>query len=90
MCVSHICQHRRFAHIQQLSEQIRKSSPQAIAAEIADLKDWQDELERLQKLLPTQASRDRLKQTEIPTLEKQIKEQEDDIPSISEKAEQVS
>lgn len=73
----------------QLKEQIQKNSPENIATEIEDLKEWQEELANLQKLIPAQASRDRLKLTELPALEKEIQVQEAEIPSISEKAEQV-
>lgn len=72
-----------------MKEQIQKNSPENIATEIEDLKEWQEELANLQKLIPAQASRDRLKLTELPALEKEIQAQEAEIPSISEKAEQV-
>lgn len=72
-----------------MKEQIQKNSPENIATEIEDLKEWQEELANLQKLIPAQASRDRLKLTELPALEKEIQVQEAEIPSISEKAEQV-
>jgi DNA repair protein RAD50 len=68
---------------------MKRSSPQSIAENTEEMKEWEDELKRLQTLIPTQASRDRLKNTELPALEKQIKEQEGVIPSISEKAEEV-
>jgi DNA repair protein RAD50 len=68
---------------------MKRSSPQSIAENTDEMKEWEEELERLQKLVPTQASRDRLKGVELPALEKQIKEQEDTIPSFGEKAEKV-
>lgn len=73
----------------QLKDEMKKTSPESIAEETAELKDWEEELDRLQKLLPIQVSRDRLKHTELPALEKQVKEQESAIPSFSAKAEEV-
>ena len=73
----------------QLKGEMKRSSPQSIAENTDEMKEWEEELERLQKLVPTQASQDRLKGVELPALEKQIKEQEGAIPSIGEKAEKV-
>jgi hypothetical protein len=69
---------------------MKKSSPQSIAENTEEMKEWEEELARLQKLVPIQASRDRLKNTELPALERQIKEQEGTLPPISKEAEQVS
>lgn len=68
---------------------MKRSSPQSIAENTDEMKEWEEELGRLQTLVPNQASRDRLKNIEIPALENQIKEQEGAIPSLSEKAEEV-
>lgn len=68
---------------------MKRSSPAKVADNVEEMKQWQDELDRLQKLMPTQASQTRLKDFELPALEKQIKEQEAIIPSLSEKAEEV-
>jgi DNA repair protein RAD50 len=73
----------------QLRGEMKRSSPQSIAENTEEMKEWEDELERLQKLVPIQASRDRLKRNELPALERQIKEQEAAIPAISNKAEKV-
>ncbi|KAH7885017.1 ALG6, ALG8 glycosyltransferase family-domain-containing protein [Phlebopus sp. FC_14] len=73
-----------------LKEQIKKTSPEALKEAAEDLKVWEEELERLQKCLPIQASRDRIKSAEIPTLEKQIKAVEAELPGASEKAEQAA
>jgi hypothetical protein len=75
--------------LDQLRGEMKRSSPQSIAENTEEMKEWEDELERLQKLVPIQASRDRLKRNELPALEKQIKEQEAAIPAISKKAEEV-
>ena len=69
--------------------EMKKTSAESIAENTEEMKEWEDELNRLQRLMPTQASRDRLKNTELPELERQIKEQESTIPFMSEKAEEV-
>lgn len=46
-------------------------------------------MSRLETFLPHQASRDRVKNGDIPALEKQIKVAESEIPSASEQSEQV-
>jgi len=57
---------------------------------VEELPQWQDELERLQKLRPVQSNHDMLKLKEIPSLEEQIKQQESNYPEISSEVEQVS
>lgn len=76
-------------HLAQLNEEMKRSSPEKVAENVEEMKQWQDELDRLQKLMPTRASQTRLKDIELPALEKQIKEQEAVIPSLSERAEEV-
>ncbi|KAG8214897.1 hypothetical protein J3R82DRAFT_10069 [Butyriboletus roseoflavus] len=73
-----------------LKEQIRKNSPEVVEHESNQLKEWQEELSRLETFLPHQASRDRLKNGEIPALEKQIKTAEAEIPFASEQSEQAA
>jgi DNA repair protein RAD50 len=73
----------------QLKGEMKRSSPESIAENTEEMTEWENELNRLQKLVPSQASRIRLKNTELPALERQIKEQEGEIPSISQKAEKV-
>lgn len=53
------------------------------------MEEWQSELERLQGLQHLEVSRDHLKTDDIPDFEKQIKEQEALIPSLSDTAEKV-
>jgi hypothetical protein len=57
--------------------------------ENADLEYWEGEVGRLQKLLPVQANRDALKAKEIPSLEQQIKEDENKVEEASALAEKV-
>jgi DNA repair protein RAD50 len=68
---------------------MKKSSPESVAAIQEELKEWETEMARLQKLRPVLASRDRLKNTEIPELEVKIKEQDAKIPAASAAAESV-
>jgi len=56
---------------------------------IEELPQWQEELERLQKLRPAQVTHDTLRAKDIPNLEEQIKEQESLHPEISLEVEQV-
>lgn len=74
----------------QLKDQMKKTSPEAAKTCRDEEKEWQEELDRLQTLVPHQASINRLKDTEIPALEKQIKEQAALLPALSDKAEAVS
>ncbi|KII86927.1 hypothetical protein PLICRDRAFT_665598 [Plicaturopsis crispa FD-325 SS-3] len=73
-----------------LKDQMKKTSPEAAKTCRDEEKEWQEELDRLQTLVPHQASINRLKDTEIPALEKQIKEQAALLPALSDKAEAVS
>jgi hypothetical protein len=68
---------------------MRNSSPEVKEANRLELEEWETELARLQALLPVEASRDRVKTVELPALERQMKEIEESIPAISEKAEEV-
>ncbi|KAG6379376.1 P-loop containing nucleoside triphosphate hydrolase protein [Boletus reticuloceps] len=73
-----------------LKEQIRKNSPEVIQHEANQLQLWKDEVTRLERFLPHQASRDRVKDGDIPALEKQIKAAESEIPPASEQSEQAA
>lgn len=72
-----------------LQELMKKASPAAIADNKREMGQWEAELERLQKLMPVQASRDQIKLKELPALEKQLKEQEASYPDISHQAEEA-
>ncbi|KAF8231720.1 hypothetical protein L208DRAFT_43628 [Tricholoma matsutake] len=73
-----------------LQELMKKASPAAIADNKREMGQWEAELERLQKLMPVQASRDQIKLKELPALEKQLKEQEASYPDISHQAEELT
>lgn len=56
---------------------------------VEELPQWQEELERLQKLRPVQVTQDTLRVKDIPNLEEKIKQQESLHPEISLEVEQV-
>jgi DNA repair protein RAD50 len=72
-----------------MQELMKKASPAAIADNKREMGEWEGELERLQKFMPIQASRDQIKLKELPALEEQIKEHEASYPDISHRAEEV-
>jgi DNA repair protein RAD50 len=71
-----------------MQDRIKKATPEAIAESKRHIADWEGEIKRLQGLLPMDASIAHLR-AEIPSLEKQIKEQEAKIPALSDNAEKV-
>ncbi|KAH7924955.1 hypothetical protein BV22DRAFT_469854 [Leucogyrophana mollusca] len=74
-----------------LSEKIKKASSTAPTAEnLPTLEEWQKEVARLQKLMPLHASKESIKNVELPALELQIKESEAEIPAVSDKAEEAA
>ena len=68
---------------------MKKTSPEAVALNKQETEDWEGEVSRLQGLLPVEASRNRLRDEEIPALEQQIKDTEGEIPAVSSAAETV-
>lgn len=73
-----------------VKEQMKKTSAQAIAQNEDEMKEWEEELAKLQELAPVEASKNRLKNTEIPDIESQIKDLESKIPDLSEKVDRAS
>lgn len=73
-----------------MQELMKKASPAAIAENKEEMKEWEKELERLQNLMPVQASKDQIKLKELPALEEQIKDQEGSYPDLSHRAEEVN
>ncbi len=65
------------------------SSPAKVKAAKEDIRDWEQELKRVQALGLLAAERDKLKSSEIPVLEKQIQEKEAELPSATKEAEKV-
>ncbi|KAJ6508778.1 hypothetical protein C8R45DRAFT_1050733 [Mycena sanguinolenta] len=89
-CNRHMEDHEVVVFEKYLKDQMKKSSPESVAALQEELKEWEEEMTRLQNLRPVLASRDRLKDTEIPELEAKIKEQDAKIPDASAAAESLS
>ncbi|KAJ7784558.1 hypothetical protein B0H16DRAFT_1492970 [Mycena metata] len=89
-CNRHMDDHEMVVFEKYLKEQMKKSSPESVAALQEELKEWEGEMTRLQKLRPVLSSRDRLKDTEIPELEAKIKAQDAKIPAASAAAESFS
>ena len=72
----------------QVNENVKKSSPEGLDELGGELKDWEEELKRLQELAKI-AEKRTTAQSEIPALEKQIKEHEERYAALTEKAEEV-
>ncbi|KAJ7935649.1 hypothetical protein B0H13DRAFT_485765 [Mycena leptocephala] len=89
-CNRHMDDHEVVVFEKYLKDQMKKSSPESVAALRVELKEWEEEMARLQKLRPVLSSRDRLKDTEIPELEAKIKEQDAKIPVASAAADSFS
>ncbi|KAF8134783.1 AAA domain-containing protein [Mycena galopus ATCC 62051] len=89
-CNRHMEDHEVVVFEKYLKDQMKKSSPESVATVKEELKEWEEELSRLQKLRPVLASRDRLKDTEIPELEAKIKEQDGKISAATATAESLS
>lgn len=53
------------------------------------IREWEEELKRLQTLIPVQNLRNQLKLKDLPVLENDLKSQEDAYSGISETAEEV-
>ncbi|KAJ7134632.1 P-loop containing nucleoside triphosphate hydrolase protein [Mycena epipterygia] len=89
-CNRHMDAHELVVFEKYLKDQMKKSSPESVAALQEELKEWEGEMSRLQDLRPVLSSRDRLKDTEIPELEAKIKEQDAKIPGATTAAESIS
>ncbi|KAF8586295.1 hypothetical protein K439DRAFT_1341218 [Ramaria rubella] len=90
VCNRHLSDHDMQAFEKYLNEQIYRTSSTKLAESKAELAEWESEFQRLQGLLPIDASRERLRNTEIPALEQQKKEQEALVPEASAAAERAS
>ncbi|KAF8627436.1 hypothetical protein AX17_006250 [Amanita inopinata Kibby_2008] len=73
----------------QLRGIIKQASSKDPLANEGELVEWETELDRLQKLRPVQVLRDQTKLRDIPSLEEQIKKQEECLPQLSKEAEEV-
>ncbi|KAL4258232.1 P-loop containing nucleoside triphosphate hydrolase [Pleurotus pulmonarius] len=88
-CNRHMDDHELVVFERYLKEQIKRTSPETLATNLAETKDWEEELDRLQKLRPFEASRNRLKTEEVPALEAQIKEHDAAIPDLAKQVEEA-
>jgi hypothetical protein len=71
-------------------EQINKASPEALADNKTETEDWEAQLRRLHELLPHEQARNKLRDEEIPTIEQQIRDEDEKIPVLADKAEEVT
>ncbi|KAF9013278.1 hypothetical protein BDQ17DRAFT_1386857 [Cyathus striatus] len=88
-CNRHLDDHELIVFEKYLNDQMKKASPDTIANNNRELKEWEEELERLQNLRPVRVARDQIKLKELPALEKQVKEEESSYPKISQEAEEA-
>ena len=68
---------------------MKRTSPERVKQEQDELNEWQMELADMQRLLPTEATKNKLVVCEIPELEQSIKEKEREIPSLTDVANNV-
>ncbi|TBU46351.1 hypothetical protein BD309DRAFT_1078711 [Dichomitus squalens] len=73
-----------------IMEALKKSTPQAIKELQKELQDWESELKRLQDLAVLSASKNNVQTAELPSLEKQVKVKEAEIPALTTEAEEAS
>ncbi|GLB38321.1 putative repair protein [Lyophyllum shimeji] len=89
-CNRHLSDDELVVFEKYMQEMMKKASPQAIEANRDEMRQWEEELERLQELRPVQAARDQMKTAELPALEREIRQQEDTYPDLRRAAEQAA
>ncbi|KAF8505241.1 hypothetical protein BU17DRAFT_57979 [Hysterangium stoloniferum] len=89
-CNRHLSDHEMIVYEKFLNDQIQKASKSSIEGGIDELEEWENELARLQELLPIDATRERLKNVEIPALETQKSDQEALIPDAAANTEKIA
>ena len=62
---------------------MKRTSPERVKQEQEELNEWQMELADMQRLLPIEATKNKLVVREIPELEQSIKEKEKQVPSLA-------
>ena len=72
-----------------LSDRVKKASAAALSQMEEDAKNWENEVRRLQAMLPKEATRDKLKNKEIPALDQQLADEESKLQEASKEAESV-
>jgi len=68
---------------------LKKAASERLKEMEEDVQNWEAEVSRLQQLLPLQITIARLRQTDIPSLEKQVKEVQTGQPGAATEAEAV-
>jgi hypothetical protein len=63
---------------------MKAGSPEAMKTNKDELNDWQEELVRLQSLLPAEGARNRIKLVELPALREKIEAQEAELLTMRE------
>lgn len=66
---------------------LKKATSEKLGEMEEDVQNWEAEVSRLQQLLPLQITMSRLRQTDIPALERQVKEVQVDQPGAAAEAE---
>ncbi|CCM03496.1 uncharacterized protein FIBRA_05630 [Fibroporia radiculosa] len=72
-----------------VKENIKKSTPAAIKETKSELAMWEDALKQLQGLQMDDNTRETIQKIEAPKLEAQIKEHDDEMPILTERAEEA-
>ena len=62
---------------------MKRTSPEKLKQEQEELKEWQMELADVQRLVPVEATKNKLVARDIPELEQSIKEREKQIPLLT-------
>jgi hypothetical protein len=73
----------------QLKDQISKNSAKQNGDNALEIQEWEDALKRLQKMAPVEATADRMRLEEIPSLQVLLSEKENNVPSLSTATEKV-
>ncbi len=73
----------------QITEAMKKSTPEAIKGLQQELLDWEAELKRLQDLAVLAAAKTKLESVELPAIQKELAAQEAEIPGLTTEADEV-
>lgn len=73
----------------QVTEAMKKSTPEAIKGLQQELQDWEAELKRLQDLAVLAAAKTKLESVELPAIQKELAVKEAEIPGLTTEADEV-
>lgn len=73
----------------QITEAMKKSTPEAIKGLQQELQDWEAELKRLQDLAVLAAAKTKLESVELPAIQKELAVKEAEIPGLTTEADEV-